>query len=375
MSLKRVLIVQENRLLSNFYREHLENGGFIVESVRSGDAALEAMRHRRPDAVVIDSLTPGREAEDVIREIRARPEMQSLPIVALPATRAPLMKAMQEAGASRVLPRAMNLPAELTDAVQAALGRDRTSTLQRAMPPHLDPNWLKISSAEAPNLLNAMRHAVQAAMRENGPGRPALRELLQGAHGFSEQMCLFGQRPQFHFAAALEALCFELNRFPDQANASTLRTVGQAIDFSGVLLNEARRREIQDPAAAQVLIVDDEDGARKIAMAAMGMVNLKSIAAATPANALAALKTQTFELIFLDVGLPEMTGFELCTRIRSNALHEKTPVVFITGMVNFQNRAQSSLSGGNDFIGKPFNLPELGLKALTWVLKGQLGLL
>jgi hypothetical protein len=32
---------------------------------------------------------------------------------------------------------------------------------------------------------------------------------------------------------------------------------------------------------------------------------------------------------------------------------------------------QSSLCGGNDFIGKPFNVPELGLKALMWLLKGQ----
>ncbi len=85
MSLKRVLIVQENRLLSNFYREHLEDGGFIVESVRTGDAALQSMHERQPDAVVIDSLTPGREADDVIREIRAQPATHALPIVALPS--------------------------------------------------------------------------------------------------------------------------------------------------------------------------------------------------------------------------------------------------------------------------------------------------
>jgi len=373
MSFKRILIVQENRLLANFYREHLENDGFIVESVRTGDAALELMHERKPDVVVIDSLTPGREADEVIREIRAQPGTQSLPIVALPATRAPMMKAVQLAGATKVLPRAMNIPAELTDAVQIALGRDRTATLQRCMPLQPDPSWLKISSAEAPNVLNTMRHSVQSAMR-GSEGRPALRELLQEVHGFAEQMALFGQRPLFQFAAALEGLAFDLNRFPEQANPSTLRTVGQAIDFCSVLLEEARRREIRDPGEAQILIVDDEDGARKIIMASMGMVNLKSMAADTPASALAALKTQTFDLIFLDVGLPDMTGFELCTRLRGNALHEKTPVVFITGMTTFQNRVQSSLSGGNDFVGKPFNIPELGLKALIWVLKGQLAL-
>ena len=70
-----------------------------------------------------------------------------------------------------------------------------------------------------------------------------------------------------------------------------------------------------------------------------------------------------------------MSGFDLCTRARANPAHEKTPVVFITGMTTFQNRVQSSLSGGNDFIGKPFNIPELGLKALIWVFKGQLALI
>jgi DNA-binding response OmpR family regulator len=373
MSHKRVLIVQEDRLLSNFYREHLENGGFVVEAVRTGDAALQALNDRRPDAVVIDSITPGLEAEEVIREIRARPATHELPIVALPATRAPMMKAVQQAGATRVLTRTMNMPAEVTDAVQTILGRDRTETVRRCIPLQADESWLKISSAEAPEVLNAMRHSVQTAVREPN-NRAPIRELLQEVHGLTEQLALFGQRPIFHFAAALEALIFDLNRFPEQVNPSTLRTVGQAIDFCGVLLQEAKCRPIKDPGSAQVLIVDDEDGARKIIMAAMGLVNVRSIAAETPSSALAALRSQPFDLIFLDVGLPEMNGFDLCTRARAISLHEKTPVVFITGMTTFQNRVQSSLSGGSDFIGKPFNIPELGLKALIWVFKGQLAL-
>lgn len=374
MSSKRVLIVHENRLLSNFYREHLESDGFLVESVRSGDAALDLLRDRQPDALVIDSLTPGRDTAEVIREIRADPALQGLPILALPGSRAPIMKALQTAGATRVLGRAVNPPAELTDALQSALGHDRTATLQRCMPLAPDPSWLRMSSSEAPTSLNTMRHSVQSAIHESE--RPkSVRDLLQEAHGFAEQMAIFGQTPLFHFASALEGLIFELNRFPEQSNPSSLRTVGQAIDFCSVLLEEARRRKINDVSNAKVLIVDDEDGARKIMMASMGMANLNSLAADSPASALSTLKSQKFDLIFLDVGLPEMNGFDLCNRIRSNSEHEKTPIVFITGMATFQNRVQSSLSGGNDFIAKPFNALELGVKALIWVLKGQLGLL
>jgi len=86
------------------------------------------------------------------------------------------------------------------------------------------------------------------------------------------------------------------------------------------------------------------------------------------------LSSQPCDLIFLDINLPEMNGFELCTKLRAMPLHEKTPIVFLTGMNSFQNRVQSNLSGGNDFVGKPFNVAELGVKALIWVLRGQFGL-
>ena len=67
--------------------------------------------------------------------------------------------------------------------------------------------------------------------------------------------------------------------------------------------------------------------------------------------------------------------FDLCTQVRQLEDHRKTPIVFLTGMNTFQGRAQGSLSGGNDFIGKPFNLLELGVKGLMWIFKGQLAAL
>ena len=49
-------------------------------------------------------------------------------------------------------------------------------------------------------------------------------------------------------------------------------------------------------------------------------------------------------------------------------------IVFLTGLATLENRVQSSLSGGNDFIAKPFNLHELSVKAITLLLKAQLHL-
>jgi DNA-binding response OmpR family regulator len=69
--------------------------------------------------------------------------------------------------------------------------------------------------------------------------------------------------------------------------------------------------------------------------------------------------------------MPGMTGFELCTKLRALPQHKKTPVLFVTCMTDLESRAKSSLSGGNEFIAKPFLLIELTVKALTYILRKQ----
>jgi CheY-like chemotaxis protein len=70
--------------------------------------------------------------------------------------------------------------------------------------------------------------------------------------------------------------------------------------------------------------------------------------------------------------MQEMDGFELCRHIRDLPFHATTPIVFLTGLATPENRDQSAISGGTDFIAKPFNLHELSVKTLTLILKQQL---
>jgi CheY-like chemotaxis protein len=70
----------------------------------------------------------------------------------------------------------------------------------------------------------------------------------------------------------------------------------------------------------------------------------------------------------MDVDMPGQDGFALCEKIRAHPTNRDTPVVFVTARSDFETRARSTLSGGNDFITKPFLLLELGVKALSRVL-------
>lgn len=371
MTLKRVLLLHEDRLLSNLFRDKLENADFVVESAHDGAAGLKAAAERCPDAVVVDAVLPGPDIAKLVSQLRTIGPKAPLPVIVLPNSRPIFAEAAREAGAV-TLARGVNPVADLIDALQTAFKMEKTSQSAKGLVFRPEESWLKLSLGAAPEVLTDLRRTLHEVSRE-GHSPDAFSVFYRRIHGFAEQMAVLGEKPLHYLAGQIESLAFDLLNLPEHINPSVLRTLGQALDFLSTLLPATVRDQLKDPGSAQVLVVDDEDGARKIIMAAMRMANLKSVAADTPTTSLAALGVQGFDLIFLDVGLPEMTGFELCSKIRMLPLHEKTPVVFITGMATFQNRVQSSLSGGNDFVGKPFNLSELGLKALIWVFKGQLG--
>jgi PleD family two-component response regulator len=118
--------------------------------------------------------------------------------------------------------------------------------------------------------------------------------------------------------------------------------------------------------------VDDEVISRRAIIYALEKAQLQSVSVEDPNAAFKLLSENQFDLVFLDVDMPGMTGYELCTRLRNLPLHKKTPVVFITVLSDFDSRTSSMMAGGNDFIAKPFLFIELTVKALIHVLRGKL---
>jgi PleD family two-component response regulator len=128
----------------------------------------------------------------------------------------------------------------------------------------------------------------------------------------------------------------------------------------------------QEFPAVNILVVDDEAISRRAVTYALEKAKLKSVNVEDPLIAYNLLCENRFDLIFLDVDMPGMNGFELCTKLRTLPAHKKTPVVFVTSLNDFESRASSMMSGGTDFIAKPFLFIELAVKALVYVLRGRL---
>ncbi|MBI5802521.1 MAG: response regulator [Verrucomicrobia bacterium] len=172
-------------------------------------------------------------------------------------------------------------------------------------------------------------------------------------------------------SSPFEALLTELYENPKSINPSAIRTLAQTVDFLAHLSNDVDAAEAINLGDASVLVVDDEALSRKAVMRGLEKAELKAMDVADSAAAFEQCKKQTFDLIFLDIDMPGMNGYDLCKQIRSQPQHAKTPVVFVTGLTDFGSRAKSTMSGGTDLIGKPFPIIELAVKALTFLMKAQ----
>jgi PleD family two-component response regulator len=173
-------------------------------------------------------------------------------------------------------------------------------------------------------------------------------------------------------AEALEALVLELQERPENLTPSTLRTVANTIDFLDFVFKRGQAADTLHSIPARILVVDDELLSRRGITHALQKAKLNCEELNNPVAALKTLDEHSFDLVILDAEMPGMNGFELCAKLRNLPAHKKTPVVFVTGLNDFEARANSTMAGANDFIAKPFLFIELAVKALTHVLRGRL---
>lgn len=76
-------------------------------------------------------------------------------------------------------------------------------------------------------------------------------------------------------------------------------------------------------------------------------------------DALSWLKKRNFDLILLDVMMPEMDGFEVCKKIRENPKYNDMPIIFLTAKAEKESIVKGFDAGGQDYVSKPFDTSEL----------------
>jgi CheY-like chemotaxis protein len=196
-------------------------------------------------------------------------------------------------------------------------------------------------------------------------------DMYRKMHGISAGAGASGCTRIARLSLAFEALLTEMSEDQDKINPSTVRTVAHTVDFLATVFERAMDSETEEFTKVNILVVDDEPLSRKAVMRGLEKAELTAKDVADPYVAAELADSQSFNLIFLDIDMPGMDGYELCKRIRETDGNTKTPIIFVTGLTDFMTKAKSSLSGSNDLIGKPFLPVELSVKALTYLIKSR----
>lgn len=395
--MNKILIIEDDQLVANIYRNRFAVEGFTVEIANSGEAGLELIKKFVPDALIIDLVLPKMSGLEVMKQLRSQPAFEKLPIIVFSNTYlSTMVQDAWKAGATKCLSKANCAPKEVVEAVRTSLGKppEVAAKPQLAEPrAKLGGNTTPAAKAEASDqtqMRSSLAVSYQETMTKLRQAIPALaraatdadrlnftQEVYRRVHGLTGAAHLAGLTELAQLSEALEAMVMELHEKPSTINASTLRTLAAAVDFMPVLFDPQKGSPSQPsgvpkhPLAPNILVVDDEPISRRAVTHALERAKLKSVGVDDPNVALKLLSETTYDLVFLDVDMPGMTGHELCTKLRALPQHKKTPVVFVTSLNDFQNRANSTMSGGNDFIAKPFPFLELAVKSLVYVLRGK----
>lgn len=81
--------------------------------------------------------------------------------------------------------------------------------------------------------------------------------------------------------------------------------------------------------------------------------------------ALQAAAAERPDLILLDIGMPEMDGFEVCKRLKADPRLEKVPVIFLTARTATEDKVKAFALGGVDYVTKPFQFEEVDARVAT----------
>jgi CheY-like chemotaxis protein len=103
-----------------------------------------------------------------------------------------------------------------------------------------------------------------------------------------------------------------------------------------------------------ILVIDDSPTIQKIVAITLERKGYQVVTAANAIQALAKLNEVVPNLIFLDINLPHMDGYQVCKIIKANDLTKDIPVVMLSGKDGFFDKVRGRIAGATDYITKPF---------------------
>jgi twitching motility two-component system response regulator PilG len=216
--------------------------------------------------------------------------------------------------------------------------RPRLSEASRSLPPEQQQRLSKLLVGFSFRQLAVALNQDELKIAQN------LQALIQtGVVSLLEPQSPFDQFPSFRIQALPRVI-------PSAAGAEVQRLQTGAIAPASSPTTSATKR---------IVCVDDSPTLLRIMQQYLDDNNIQIYTVADSLQALREIIRLQPDLILLDVGMPNLDGYKLCSLIRNHSLFKTTPIVMVTGNTGFLDRARARAVGATDYLTKPFNQPDL----------------
>lgn len=108
-----------------------------------------------------------------------------------------------------------------------------------------------------------------------------------------------------------------------------------------------------------IVCIDDSPTVLQTIKSFLDDISFSVVVINNPVRALMQVVRSKPDLILLDVGMPNLDGYELCSLLRKNQAFKTTPIIMVTGNTGFIDRAKARLAGASGYLTKPFTQPDL----------------
>lgn len=149
----------------------------------------------------------------------------------------------------------------------------------------------------------------------------------------------------------------------------------QSVEAASSGLGPARSTVAPSSKRPRILVVDDDDGIKVVVRKALEQLpmEVEIMTASDGVEALEKMKADPADMLVLDVMMPRMDGFTVCEKLRQDLRTTFVPILMLTANADESNRTKGYLVGADDYMNKPFNVPDLNAR-VTRLLRRTYGL-
>jgi len=109
----------------------------------------------------------------------------------------------------------------------------------------------------------------------------------------------------------------------------------------------------------KVLVIDDSKTIRRTAETLLKKAGCDVVTATDGFEALSKITDQNPDVIFIDIMMPRLDGYQTCALIKNNHVYKNTPVILLTSKDGLFDRARGRIVGSDRYLTKPFTKDEL----------------